>query len=64
MYHQALHKLEKIEATTLSIDRREVVGAHELGSEYCKVVMNYVIKRDVILPRGVGNMTTMGQAQG
>ncbi|KAE8777749.1 hypothetical protein D1007_49463 [Hordeum vulgare] len=51
-------------ATILSIDRREVVGGQELGSECCKVVVNYVIKRDVILPRGVGNVTTMGQAQG
>ena len=51
-------------ATFLSVDRREEVGGQELGSQYCKVVVNYVIKRDDILPCGVGNMTTMGQAQG
>ena len=51
-------------AIILSIDRRKLVGGQELGLEYCEVVVNYVIKRDAILPHGVGNMTTMGQAQG
>uniref|UniRef100_A0A8R7RAU6 Transposase Tnp1/En/Spm-like domain-containing protein n=1 Tax=Triticum urartu TaxID=4572 RepID=A0A8R7RAU6_TRIUA len=51
-------------AIILSIDRRKLVGGQELGLEYCEVVVNYVIKRDAILPRGIGNMNTMGQAQG
>ena len=58
------HSIPVAKATILSIDRRKVVGGQELGSEYCEVAVNYVIKRDAILPRGVGNMTTMGQAQG
>ncbi|XP_020184903.1 uncharacterized protein [Aegilops tauschii subsp. strangulata] len=58
------HSILVAKATILSIDHRKVVGGQELGSEYCEVAVNYVIKRDAILPRGVGNMTTMGQAQG
>ena len=58
------HNSPVAKATILSVDRREEVGGQELGSQYCKVVVNYVIKRDAILPRGVGDMTTMGQAQG
>ena len=58
------HSIPVAKATTLSIDRRKVVGVQELGSEYCEVAMNNVIKWDVVLPRGVGNMTTMGQVQG
>ncbi|XP_020165089.1 uncharacterized protein [Aegilops tauschii subsp. strangulata] len=58
------HCILVAKATILSIDRRKVVGGQELGSEYCEVAVNYVIKRVAILPRGVGNMTTMGQVQG
>ena len=58
------HHSPVAKATILSVDRRKVVGGKELGHEYCEVVVNYIIKRDAILPRGVGNMTTMTQAQG
>jgi hypothetical protein len=51
-------------ATILSTDRKKIVGGHELGSECCEVAVNYIIKRDAILPRPIGNVTTMGQAQG
>ena len=51
-------------ATILSTDRKKVVGGTELGAEYCEVVINYIIKRNALLPRPVGNVTTMGQAQG
>lgn len=51
-------------ATILSINRREVVGGQELGSKYFKVVENYVIERDAILPRGAGNMTIQAFGSG
>uniref|UniRef100_A0A453QQ41 Transposase Tnp1/En/Spm-like domain-containing protein n=1 Tax=Aegilops tauschii subsp. strangulata TaxID=200361 RepID=A0A453QQ41_AEGTS len=58
------HNSPVAKATILPVDQREEVSGQELGSQYCKVVVNYVIKRDAILPRGIGDMTTMGQAQG
>lgn len=51
-------------ATILSVDRKKIVGGHELGAECCEVVINYIIKRDAILPRPIGDVKTMGQAQG
>lgn len=51
-------------ATILSTDQKKMVGARELGVECCEVVINYIIKRDSLLPRPIGNVTTMGQAQG
>lgn len=49
--------------TILSTDRKKIVGGWELGTECCEVVVNYIMKRDVILHRPVGNVTTIGQAQ-
>ncbi|KAM0843415.1 hypothetical protein ACQ4PT_057719 [Festuca glaucescens] len=51
-------------ATILATDRKKIVGGRELGTECCEVVVNYIIKRDAILPRPIGDVMTMGQAQG
>ena len=39
-------------------------GGRELGTECCEVVVDYIMKKDAILFRPVGNVTTIGQAQG
>jgi hypothetical protein len=58
------HTTPVAKATILSTDRKKMVGGRELGLECCEVVINYIIKRDALLPRPIGNITTMGQAQG
>jgi hypothetical protein len=58
------HSTPVAKATILSTDRKKVVGGHELGTECCEVVVNYITKRGAMLPRPIGNVTTMGQAQG
>jgi hypothetical protein len=51
--------------TILSTDWKKIVAGRELGTECCVVVINYIImKRDTILPRPVGKVTTIAQAQG
>ncbi|KAM0822513.1 hypothetical protein ACQ4PT_071448 [Festuca glaucescens] len=58
------HTTPVAKATILATDRKKIVGGRELGTECCEVVVNYIIKRDAILPRPIGDVTTMGQAQG
>ena len=58
------HTTPVAKATILSTDRKRIVGDHELGNECCEVVVDCIIKRDAILPRPFGKVTTMGQAQG
>jgi hypothetical protein len=58
------HTIPVEKATILSTDRKKMVGGRELGLECCEVVINYIIKRDALLPRPIGNITTMAQAQG
>jgi hypothetical protein len=58
------HSLSVAKATILSTDRRKIVGGRELGPECCEVVVNYILKKDAILPRPVGKVTTIGLAQG
>ncbi|XP_051221851.2 uncharacterized protein [Lolium perenne] len=58
------HTTPVAKATILSTDRKKMVGGRELGLECCEVVIDYIIKRDALLPRPIGNITTMGQAQG
>ena len=58
------HSTPVAKATILSTDKNKIVGGHALGTECCEVVVDYIIKRNAILPRPIGNVTTMGQAQG
>lgn len=58
------HSTPVAKATIQSTDRNKIVGGHELGTECCEFVIDYIIKRDAILPRAIGNVTTIGQAQG
>jgi hypothetical protein len=58
------HTTPVAKATILATDRKKIVGGRELGTECCEVVVNYIIRRDAILPRPIGDVTTMGQAQG
>ncbi|CAM0911417.1 unnamed protein product [Alopecurus aequalis] len=58
------HSTPVAKATILSTERKKMVGGHELGTECCEVVIDYIIKRDAILPRPIGNVKTIGQAQG
>ena len=58
------HSTPVAKATILSTDRKKIVGGHELGTECCEVVVDYIIKRNAILLGPIGNVTTMGQAQG
>lgn len=58
------HSIPVAKGTVQSTDRKKIVGGRELGTECCEVVVDYIMKKDAILPRPVGNVTTIGQAQG
>lgn len=58
------HSVPVAKATILSTDRNKIVGGRELGAECCEVVVDYIMKKDAILPRPVGNITTIGHSQG
>ena len=55
-------ELAAARGTVISTNPNTMVGGRPLGNEYCEVVVNVVIKRDAILPRPYGDMTTMGSA--
>lgn len=58
------HSIPVAKATIVSTDRKKIVGGRELGAECCEVVVDYIMKKDAILPRPVGKVTTIGHAQG
>jgi hypothetical protein len=58
------HSVPVAKATILSTDRNKIVGGRELGAECCEVVVDYIMKKDAILPRPVGNITTIGHSHG
>ena len=58
------HSTPVAKATIVAVDRKKIVRGRELGTECCEVVINYIIKRDAILPHPIEDVTTMGQAQG
>jgi hypothetical protein len=39
-----------------------MVEGQPLGNEYCEVVVNFVMKRDAMLPQAYGEMETMASA--
>jgi hypothetical protein len=58
------HSTPVAKGTILSADQKNIVAGRELGNECCEVGVNYILKRDAILPRPVGKVTTIAQAQG
>jgi hypothetical protein len=54
------HSTPVANATILPTDRKKIVGGRELGSECYEVVVSYILKKDAILPRSIGQVTTIG----
>ena len=49
--------------TITSTNPNTVLGGENLGTQFCEVVVNVVLKRDADLPRPYDHMETMGDAQ-
>lgn len=48
--------------TITSTNPNTVLGGENLGTQFCEVVVNVVLKRDADLPRPYDHMETMGDA--
>ncbi|KAL6598812.1 hypothetical protein ACP70R_046072 [Stipagrostis hirtigluma subsp. patula] len=55
-------ELPVAKATVLSTNPATLVGGQPLGTQYCEVVVNRALKKDVLLPRPYDDMETMDDA--
>ncbi|KAF0913553.1 hypothetical protein E2562_023290 [Oryza meyeriana var. granulata] len=62
LYAMLRSDLPMAKGTIVSIDPSTELAGETLGKEYCEVVVNVVLKRDVVLPRPYACVEKMGDA--